>query len=354
MRFDTLGKTSDSRQLSKGTRLDDIKICYLNHASISSPAVDGGYGIDIVHVGAIGIDISTIPVAASKSNGLMGGNSVIRTLIGICVSRICGERTSEIELLVGDLLDFLANEVISGHADTAVSVPVIEREPGAPDTDSSDSDIPSLTEATVLIEIFVESTFGWDKENARKGCKIVGFSHGALSAVGAVISVVSEGEVAIGADTGLSIDGVNLVEKAFDEYALTADESKSSTASTCVKLGEVGLVDGTTLANILDDDKSRETFAESIDKMLVDTTGINANTLLQDGVIFISLSTFTTVSIDGDKANIAVAVEGVDVEYLIDSAAIASDVSAITYFHGGFTAWMVTAEVVVVGKSSNC
>lgn len=131
---------------------------------------------------------------------------VVGTLVGISVARVGSERTSEIEFLVGDLFDLFTHKVVTRLTHTTVSVPVVERVPGTSHTDSSDPDVVPLAETTVLVEVLVKSTLRSHKQDAGKSSHVVDLSHGALTAVGGIVSGVPEGEVSLGAHASLSVD----------------------------------------------------------------------------------------------------------------------------------------------------
>lgn len=86
---------------------------------------------------------------------------------------------------------------------------------------------------------------------------------------------------------------------------------------------EVGLIDGATLANVLNNDQARLALADLIDKYLIGPTGVDSLTPLRDRIITIPSRTLSTKSIDSVVALDAVAVERVDVEHFIPIAAIA-------------------------------
>lgn len=90
------------------------------------------------------------------------------------------------------------------------------------------------------------------------------------------------------------------------------------------------MVGGATLADVLNDDEARETFADSIDDVLVDTARIDSDALLKYWVILVSLLTFTTKTVDGNVPRQAVAIESVGVEDLVPSASIAVGLEAIS------------------------
>lgn len=108
------------------------------------------------------------------------------------------------------------------------------------------------------------------------------------------------------------------------------------------------------MADILDDDESGETFADSIDEVLVDSAGVNADALLHDTVVPVALSALAAEAVNGQVAFLAVAVESVFVEYLIRSASVTPSSPAVFDFSGGFAARSVATVVVVVGKRSDC
>lgn len=109
------------------------------------------------------------------------------------------------------------------------------------------------------------------------------------------------------------------------------------------------MVSGTTLADVLNDDKTREAFADSVDDVLVDAARVDSDALLAYLVIFISFLAFTTDTIDGNEAREAVAVESVGVEDLITSTSVAAGFVAISNFDSWFA--VATGEVTI---SSRC
>jgi len=129
-------------------------------------------------------------------------------------------------------------------------------------------------------------------------------------------------------------------------------ESVSEGASAGVILREVCLVSGTSLANVLDDDKSGQASALSIDQMLVDTARVCAYTLHKILIVRISVLASATYTINGHVAILAVAVESVDVEDFIDSAAVAMRLIAVADFDGCWSATVggvATPVSLVVG-----
>jgi hypothetical protein len=102
-------------------------------------------------------------------------------------------------------------------------------------------------------------------------------------------------------------------------------------------LGEVDLVGSLAgLADVLDDLQAGEALAASVDEFLVDGAGVDADALLEDGVVLVAFWAFAAVAVDGDVAGEAVAVEGVGVEDFIVAAAVALGFVAVLYFYSGF------------------
>lgn len=80
--------------------------------------------------------------------------------------------------------------------------------------------------------------------------------------------------------------------------------------------------------------------------MLVVPAWVHSNTLHQNGVVLITLATFSAIAIDGHVAFFTVAVKSIGVEYLIFVASIAPYLRTVLDFDGGgFT----SGTVIVVG-----
>lgn len=90
------------------------------------------------------------------------------------------------------------------------------------------------------------------------------------------------------------------------------------------------------LADVLDDDETREALAGTVDQMLVDAAGINSDTHLHDRVILVASLAFTTGAINRYVTWKAVAVESVGVEDFIVAASVALRLVAILNLHCWF------------------
>ena len=111
------------------------------------------------------------------------------------------------------------------------------------------------------------------------------------------------------------------------------------------------------MADVLDDGKSGKASAYSVDEVLVESAGVDANALHKDWVILGSFLAFSTDTVDGQEALLAVAEVRVDVEDLVGSAAVAHGVCAPVDFYGGWLApgaiILIVAVAVVVRESAN-
>jgi len=112
------------------------------------------------------------------------------------------------------------------------------------------------------------------------------------------------------------------------------------------------------LADVLDYLEARQTFADSVDDVLVDAAGVLADTLMENLIINVTLRAFSAVSVNGHVANFAVTVSGFQVEDLIGPAAITQRLATSVDFDWG---WFTTGAViviptvsVVVGEGANC
>lgn len=234
-------------------------------------------------------------VAATSDDGwLIYRHRSVWSFVGVSISWVCCERTSSVVSLVRNQLDFFSDEVISGFADTTVSVPVIVGMLRTKNTVSTNSYITYFAPAADLIPILMKAA-NWRDEDitSLSGC-IVDLIHTA-SLAGTIDQVVAKST-----DTCLFFLGVNFIFFTRDVHTLTISSGISNTAAAIIIFREICLIDGTSLAHILDGDESRKAFTNSIDDMLIDTARVYSNALHENGVILISLSTFTTVSIDGD------------------------------------------------------
>lgn len=137
------------------------------------------------------------------------------------IAWVRGEGAASVVHLVGNLLDLLSNEVVSGHTDTAVSVPVVERVSRAGDARTSDSDVSDFTETAVLEVVLIEAAIGRNKWVTGLRSGIIDSLKGTLGAA-AVNNIV-----ALSANTGLLVHIVDFVIDAGLENAGTVDEGVS-------------------------------------------------------------------------------------------------------------------------------
>lgn len=71
----------------------------------------------------------------------------------------------------------------------------------------------------------------------------------------------------------------------------------------------------TSLADVLDDDKSGETDALAIEEVLIDSARVDGNTLLQKFIVVVSLFAFSADTVDEVVSSNAVTVFGGEIEY---------------------------------------
>lgn len=90
-----------------------------------------------------------------------------------------------------------------------------------------------------------------------------------------------------------------MIEGAHYVDTVSVDASVAYRAAASIELLEVGLVDRAALADVLDDYETWEALAGAIDEVLVDAAGVDADALLHDGVVLVSLFAFAAVSVDG-------------------------------------------------------
>jgi len=150
--------------------------------------------------------------------------------------------------------------------------------------------------------------------------------------------------VAKGTDTSLVLGRVDFVVSTDDEDAATVYQTETWRASALVKLWEVGLVPGASLADVSDNSQARKTLAYSVDEMLVDATRVDGGALMHDWVVLVSFSAFATKSVNGHIALFAVTVEGIGVKDLITIASITVGFGAVLYFDSGSAARTVRAH----------
>ena len=86
----------------------------------------------------------------------------------------------------------------------------------------------------------------------------------------------------------------------------SVDEGVALKTSAGIVLLVVGLVGGTSLADVLDYLEPGEAFANSTDEVLVGAARIDALALMPISIVRISLGTFATKTVDGDVAGFAV------------------------------------------------
>lgn len=118
------------------------------------------------------------------------------------------------------------------------------------------------------------------------------------------------------------------------------------------------MVGGASLADVLDDYQSGKASANSVHKVLVETTRVDTNTLVKSSIILITFGAFSTEAVDGHIALLTVTVESIDVENLVGPTAVAHGVEASVGFDGsglaGGTVVVIIAVGVVVGQCSHC
>jgi hypothetical protein len=303
--------------------------------SPSSPVADDWGIINVANVGSVGVDAGGVVVAADHDDGRAGQRATEGVLVGVVKSGVAGEGAASVGLLVGDLLDLLPTEIKSGVADAAVGVGVVAGVGGTLAADSVDLDVAGLAKTAAQVPVLVEAADGRHEGGAGLVDCVVDLVMGALAAV-AVHQVVPEG-----AHAGLLGSRVDLVLAALDQDARAVDEGVVLAAATLVVGGEVGPVFRAALADVLDDDESRETDTLAIEEVLVDAAGVDADTLFEQFVVVVALPALAADSVDGVKAGLAVTVPGGHVEDLVDAAAIALGLVAVLYFDGRSAAFTV-------------
>ena len=155
----------------------------------------------------------------------MDGHSGVGRFIAVVIAGVRGEGASGIVHLIGNLLDLFSNKVVSGHADTAVSVPIIERVSGASNAAPSNSHVSDLTETAVLEEVFMEAAVGRNERVAAFGGWVVDGLQGTLRA--SDINKVK----ALGAYAFLQVLVIDFVIDAGSEDAGSVDEGVAGGAA---------------------------------------------------------------------------------------------------------------------------
>lgn len=177
-----------------------------------------------------------------------------------------------------------------------------------------------LAETAALEPVLVEPADRGDNGGAGLLHAVIDLLVGASSA-GSVDEVESEI-----ADTGLLGIGVDLIGPAGDDDAGSVDGGVPRRASAGIVLGVVGLVDRTTLADILDDLQTRLALADAVNEDLVGPAGIDAVAPLGHGVEGVALGTGTASTVDAVEVALALTVEGFLVELLVLPALVAVEV----------------------------
>lgn len=238
--------------------------------------------------------------------------------------------------------NFLADEVVSLVADAGVEVPVVGGVLGAGDALSADPHEAQLAEAAALVPVLVEAA-GWLHEGgAGLGGAVVDFPVGASSA-DAVDQVESEI-----ADAGLLGFGVDFIGAAGDQNAGAVDVGVSGTAPASVELGEVGLVHGASLADVLDDLESGLALADAVNDDLIGAACVDAVAPLGHGVVLVASGALAAHTVDGIEAILADAVAGYCIEDLVSAAAVAVQVGA------GGDMWGGSAVLVLASIGGGC
>jgi hypothetical protein len=224
--------------------------------------------------------------------------------------------------LVGQLPHLLTHEVVAGLADTSIQVVAVEGVLGTGGALAVDPVVSRLAETAALVPILIEPTGRRNNRGADLPAAVVDLPVRAPSA-----DSVDEVEAEI-ADTGLPGIGVDLVGSAGDDDAGAVDGGVPWWAAAGVELGEVGLVVGTTLANILDDLQAGLALADAVNQYLVGSAGVDAVAPLGHRVEGVPLGTDATRPVDTVVVSRALAVEGFLVELLVLAALVAVEVGA--------------------------
>ncbi len=109
------------------------------------------------------------------------------------------------------------------------------------------------------------------------------------------------------ANTLLFFVGVDFIFSASDEDAISINEGVSGAAAASVILRVVSLVLGASLANVLNNDQSRLTLADTIDEDLIGSTSINSNAPLKIFIVVVSLWTNSASAVDTVEAFFTIA-----------------------------------------------
>ena len=109
------------------------------------------------------------------------------------------------------------------------------------------------------------------------------------------------------ANTLLFFVGVDFIFSASDEDAVSINEGVSGAAAASVVLRVVSLVLGASLANVLNNDQSRLTLADTIDKDLIGSTSINSNAPLKIFVVVVSFWANSASAVDTVEAFFTIA-----------------------------------------------
>lgn len=211
---------------------------------------------------------------------------------------------------------------------------------------SADAHVAVLAEAAALVEVLIEAAGGLVQHGAGLGGAVVGL------VLLASVALLDDHPSGLGADqvvaerahAGLGGFGVDFVGLAIDKDAVAVDERISGRASAGVVLGVVSLVDGASLADVLNDDESGLALADAVDEYLVGSAGVDSGAPLGDLVVDVALRTDGAASVDAVESLLAVALEGVEVQHLISAAPVAVVVGTGRNFLRG------TAAAAVLGS----
>ena len=206
---------------------------------------------------------------------------------------------------------------------------------GAGDTLAVDAHVAVLAEAAALVEILVEAAGGSHECLANLLVGVVDLSVRAATA-GAVNKVVPEGAHAL--LLGVRVD---LVVITSDQDAGTVDQRVSGTAAAGVVLGVIGLVYWATLADVLDNDQAGLAFAHSVHQHLVGTACVSSLTPLEVLIVAVAGWADTADTVDTVVAVDAVAVERLQIEYLVLATLVAVVVRARGHLRGRVTVYAV-------------
>ena len=138
--------------------------------------------IIVTEIRTIRIDLRRVVVAAQHDYRRTTQRSCKRVFVRVHIVGIAHKWTAHIGLLVGDLLDLLAHEVVSLVTHAAIRIYVVGGMLGTGIADSVYSHESSLAEAAAAEPILVEATLGWDQDTTGLGNRAVDFIACALSA----------------------------------------------------------------------------------------------------------------------------------------------------------------------------